>query len=266
MHRKIVILLLLTAAVFQTVAQVDYSFGNIKKSHKIKNIPTVGIKGGLTFYNMKFSNKAYDKLPGENIQNIGYGVFGETPFGKNRNMSVSFELMMIEKGMKKSFDHRGVQEINQINSKYIDFRIPLTYYFMVSDYVNPYIFGAADIAFCYGGTDKVEYPNKEYEGSSIDIANSDAVLKLFDLSVIAGAGVRFNIHFESFTMSVKLDASYNFGLLNVKSNVEGEPANIYAYYYDENNREKWYNRGLEVMLSVGIPLKFNKMNDLYYDW
>lgn len=265
MRKLAVILLLLIAVGFQATAQVDYSFGNIKKSRKLKNIPYVGIKGGLTFYDMHFSDKSYNKLPGEMVMNPGFGVFMEVPFSKPRGLAVGAEFMMIERGMKKSFNHLGIQEVNLINSKYVDLRVPITYYLLISDYFNPYIFAAADIAYCYGGTDKVEFPNKEYKNSSVDISESDAVLNQFDISVIAGVGFRFNIIFETFTMPIKIDASYNFGLLNVKSNVEGTPKNIYAYYYPED-KDKWFNRGVEIMLSIGIPLKFNKMRDSCWGW
>lgn len=264
MKKLVAILLLLLAVGFQAVAQVDYSFGNIKKTRKLKNIPYVGIKGGFTFYDMHFSNKAYNKLSGEMIMSPGYGVFLECPFGKPRGLSIGFEFMMIERGMKKSFEHLGVQEVNQINSKYFDLRIPVTYYFMISDYVNPYFFGAVDAAFCYGGTDKVEFPNNEYHDSSVDIAQTDAVLNQYNISLAAGVGVRFNIIFETFTMPIKLDASYNFGLNNVKSDVKGNPVNVYAYYSDD--KDSWRNRGIEIMLSIGIPLKFNRMHGACYGW
>ena len=261
------ILMLLIAFSFQAMAQVDYSFGNIKKSRKLKSIPYVGIKGGLTFYDMHFSDKAYNKLSGEMRMKPGFGVFIEVPFNKPRGLAVGMELLMIERGMKKSFDHLGVKEINQIDSKYLDFRIPITYYFLISDYVNPYVFAAIDAAFCYGGTDKVEFPDEEYQGSSVDISQTDAVLKQYDFSLIAGAGIRFNIIFETFTMPVKIDASYNFGLMNVKSTPdEINPVNIYAYHTDEDNNDKWRNKGFEIMLSIGIPLKFNRMHDSCWGW
>ena len=150
MKRVVAILMFLLALGLVTQAQVDYSFGNMKKSRKLKNIPYVGIKGGMTFYNMRFSNKVFNDLAGERIVSPGYGVFFELPIQKKRGWSVGGELMMIERGMKKTFTHLGVQEINQINSKYIDLKLPVTYYFLVSDYFNPYVFCAADIAFCYG--------------------------------------------------------------------------------------------------------------------
>ena len=264
MKRIVVILMLLFAVGLQAQAQVDYSFGNMKRTRKFKSIPFVGIKGGLTFYDIRFSDKAYNSLSKEIVLKPGFGIFIEFPVTKVRGLSVGGEVLMIERGMKKSFNHLGVSEVNELKSKYIDFRIPVTYYFLVSDYVNPYVFGAVDLAYCYGGTDEVEFPNGEYPNSSVDISKSDAVVKPLDVSLIAGAGLRFNVIFELFTMSIKLDASYNFGLLNVKSDVSGTPVNIYAYQTSE--KVKWHNRGVELMLSVGIPLKFNRMHDSCWGW
>lgn len=263
MKKIIVILMVLFAVGIQATAQVDYSFGNMKKSRKLKTNPSVGIKGGLTFYNMKFSDANYDKLSGERVIKPGFGAFVEIPFGK-RGMSIGAELMMIERGMKKSFNHLGVEEVNSINSKYIDFRIPLTYYLLLSDYINPYMFVAADAAFCYGGTAQTSFPNGEYSSSSVDIATSDAVLTQYDLSAIVGVGVRFNVMFELFTMAVKLDASYNFGILNIKSQVEGTPTNVYAH--SSKDDATWHNRGIEIMLGVSIPLKWNRMHDSCWGW
>lgn len=264
MKRIVVIFMLLFAVVFQAQAQVDYSFGNMRRSRKFKSIPFVGIKGGLTLYDIRFSDKDYNNLSNDMVVKPAFGLFIEFPLPKFRGFSIGAEVLMVERGMKKSFDHLGVSEVNQIKSQYVDFRIPVTYYFLISDYMNPYIFGAADVAFCYGGTDEVEFPNGEYPASSVDISKSDAVLTQLDMSLVAGAGVRFNVIFESFTMSIKLDASYNFGLLNVKSDVEGTPVNIYAYHAKEN--VKWHNRGVELMLSIGIPLKFNRMHDSCWGW
>ena len=264
MKRIAAILLLLFAVGLEAQSQVDYSFGNIKRTRKFKSIPFVGIKGGLTFYDIKFSNKDYNDLQSDMVFKPAFELFIEFPIPKKRGLSVGGELLMVERGMKKSFNHLGVSEVNQINSKYIDFRIPITYYFLISDYVNPYLFVAADMAYCYGGTDEVEFPNGEYPNSSVDISKSDAVLTQFDMSLIAGAGVRFNIIFETFTLAIKLDASYNFGLFNVKSDVKGTPANLYAYYSED--KETWHNRGFEFMLSIGIPLKFNRMHGACWGW
>ena len=266
MKRFFAILLLLIAFGLQAQAQVDYTFGNIKRSRKLKNIPSVGIKGGITSYTMHFSDKSYNGLSGERIQSPGYGAFIEFPISKKRGWALGLEFMMIERGVKKSFEHLGVQEVNQIKSQYIDFRIPVTYYFLISDYINPYLFGAADFSYCHGGTDEVTYPDGEYPDSKVDISQSDAVLTQYDLSLAAGVGVRFNIIFELFTLSIKFDASYNYGLMNVKSKVDGTPANLYAYHNDEANKEAWRNRGLEFMMSVAIPLKFNRMHDACWGW
>lgn len=264
MKRIVTILMFLLALGLVTQAQVDYSFGNMKRSRKFKSIPFVGIKGGLTLYDIKFSDKDYNNLSNDMVVKPAFGLFIEFPLPKFRGFSIGAEVLMVERGMKKSFDHLGVSEVNQIKSQYVDFRIPVTYYFLISDYINPYIFGAADVAYCYGGTDEVEFPNGEYPASSVDISKSDAVLTQYDVSLAAGAGVRFNVIFETFTLAIKLDASYNFGLLNVKSDVKGTPANLYAYYSEDKGT--WNNRGFEFMLSIGIPLKFNRMHDSCWGW
>lgn len=244
-------------------AQVDYSFGNVKHKRDKSNVPTIGIKGGLTKYGMHFAYDKYNKLPDDFVLKPGFGVFVEYPIKKLRRVSVACELMMIERGFRKSFNFRGdMPEVDEIKANYIDVRIPVTYYFMNAEVINPYIFVAPDFGFCYGGEfSKTFSENPEYN-NSVNISNTDA-MNSFDLLLVAGVGVRFNFHFQVFTLIVKLDGSYNFGLLNTNGSSEPKYADGLAYHVDDASRR---NRGFEVMLSVGLPLKFNFLHDSCWGW
>lgn len=266
MKRLITILLFVFAISFQTMAQVDYSFGNIKKKRNLKNVPTIGVKGGFTMNNMAFSVKSYDKLPGEGVNAPAYGLFMEFPNSKIRGLAIGGEVLMVERGVTKDFMFRNLyHEIDKISTKYIDIRIPVTYYFMSYNIVNPYVFVAADFAVCYSGSVSKSFPdNDEFEDLSIDMSKSDAVLRPYDISAVAGVGVRFNIPFQVFTLVIKLDADYNFGLLNTMPSKHGTPIDVYAYTYEKNESRK--NRGLEFMISIGLPLKFDFGRDACYGW
>ena len=269
MKKFLTIIIILLAVSFQAAAQVDYSFGNIKKKRNKTNVPIAGFKGGFTFYNMHFSDKIYNDLPGNTVMAPGYGIFAEYPLRTVKNMSVGVELMLIEKGYVKEFNARpngvNISKKEQINANYADFRIPVSYRFMSKKVVNPYVFMAADIAFCYGGTQKHEFPdNEEYVAQSVDISQSDAVMKPIDISLLAGAGVRFNIRVNRSIFVIKLDGAYNLGLLNVKSQTEGNITNVNAW--SSKKTESWNNRGLEVMLSLGIPLKYDRREGACTNW
>lgn len=265
MKRFATLIFIFFALATQLSAQVDYSFGNIKRKPNKTNAPYVGLKAGYSLYNMRFSNKNYDKLPGEYLMKPVLGVYFECPIDKIKGLSVGCEAIIIERGMKKSFYFRDlVRENDVIDAKYFDFRIPVSYRFCRSRVVNPYVFAAADFAFCYGGTVSTEFPDGELTGASIDISKSDAVMSIFDASIVAGAGLRFNIGFRLFTLVIKADAAYNFGLINTMSSTDGTPVNVYAWTF--NDKQTRFNRGLEFMLSIGIPLRFNRGRDACWGW
>ena len=64
-------------------------------------------------------------------------------------------------------------------------------------------------------------------------------------------------------MPIKLEADYNLGLLNTLSSTNGIPIDVYAYTFEKETRK---NRGFEIMLSIGIPLKFEKHFDPCSGW
>lgn len=257
---------MLLAAVSQSTAQVDYSFGHVARKRDFKHVPTLGIKGGLTFYDMKFSIKDYNKLPGEHVMNPGFGLFIEYDVNlrKLQGLTIGGEIMSIGRGYKKDFSFRGnIREIDQLNAKYIDLRIPVSYYFMSLSSVSPYIFVAPDFAFCYGGNWSKTFPDGEVSNISVDISESDAVIRPFDIALNMGVGVRFKIKHPVYTVVIKIDGSYNLGLMNVKSKNDGRPVDVYAYAFDNEIR---HNRGFEFMLSIGMPLKLNLKHDACWGW
>lgn len=261
--KKLLTLVFFVALGWNLTAQVDYSFGNIKHKRDRGVVPTIGIKGGLTSYVMSFAYDKYDKLKNDMVFKPGFGVFVEYPMKKLKGFSIAGELMMIERGVRKSFDFRGdMPEVDEIKANYIDVRIPVTYYFMRSALINPYVFVAPEFGLCYGGEfSKTFSENPEYN-TSVNMSNSDA-LTPYDLFLAAGAGVRFNIHFQVFTLVLKLDASYHFGMLD--NNGAKEPTNVdrLAYYVDDQSRR---SSGFEFMFSIGVPLKFNFLHDACWGW
>lgn len=249
-------------------AQVDYGFGHGQKTIK-SNIPIAGVKGGLTSYNMSFSDKDYAKLPGKNVTTAGFGIFVEYPLQNVNGLSIGAELLMVEKGYSKEFNARpngvNVKKIEQINAKYLDFRIPFSYRFIPDRRVNPYVFVVPDLSFCFGGTQKHEFPDdSELPSQSVDLSKSDAVLAQTDLSIVAGIGLRFNIPINRNVFVLKIDGAYNFGLKNVKSQAQGDYANVHAWYSEE--KEAWTNKGFELMLSIGIPLIIDNREGACKSW
>lgn len=264
MKRLLFILFFLLMAVCQSEAQWNYGFGYKPRHHS--TVPVIaGIKGGMTSYNMVFSNEQYNKLPGNSVVNPGFGAFIEYPISYFPGLSVGAELMFVTRGMSKTFDYRGyIKETDEIEAKYFDIRIPVTCYFYKAYNLNPYVFVAADMAFCYGGNISKTFPDGQLPYQSVDISKSDAVIATFDFSVLAGLGVRYKIQTMTYDFFVKVDGGYNFGLMNTFSKTNGVPVDVYAYSFDKDETRK--NRGLEFMISFGFPLKAKIDNDPCRSW
>ena len=242
---------------------VDYSFGNVKHKRDRGVVPTIGIKGGLTNYYMHFAYDNYNKLSNDIVLNPGFGVYIEYPVKKLRHWAVSGEVMMVERGFKKSFKFRGdMPEVDQIKANYLDIRIPIIYYIHPTNLLTPYLFVAPDFGFCYGGEFTKTFSDNPEFNSSVDISNSDA-MSSFDVSLAMGAGLRYNIHFQVFTLVLKLDGSFNLGFLNTNGATEPTYVDNIAYHVKDDSRR---NRGVEVMFSIGIPLKFNRLHDSCWGW
>lgn len=261
--KKLFAILFFVVLGMNLTAQVDYSFGNIKHKREKSTIPTIGIKGGLTSHHMHFAYEKYNKLSDDLILKPGFGLYVEFPIRKLKGFAVGGEVMMIDRGYRKSFNFRGdMPEVDQIQAHYLDVRIPVTYYFRHTEVLNPYIFIAPDFGMCYGGEMTKTFAGNPKYNTSVDISKSDA-MSSFDLSLAFGVGIRYNIHFQVFTLVLKLDGSYNLGLLNTNGAKEPVYVDNLAYHVKDASR---YNRGLEVMFSIGIPLKFNFLHDSCWGW
>lgn len=261
--KKLFTLLFLVVLSLNVMAQVDYSFGNIKHKREKSTIPTIGIKGGLTSYHMHFAYDKYNKLSDDFVLKPGFGLYIEYPIKRLKGFTVGGEVMMIERGYRKSFKFRGdMPEVDEIKASYLDLRIPITYYFRHTEVLNPYIFIAPDFGFCYGGEMSKTFADNQENNTSVNLSKSDAMNSL-DISLAAGVGIRYNIHFQVFTMVLKLDGSYNFGLLNTNGAKEPKYADNLAYHVKDDSR---FNRGFEVMFSIGLPLKFNFLHDSCWGW
>ena len=266
MKKALVLTIMILTLSLQTFAQVDYSFGHVSKKRDFKHVPTVGIKGGLTFYDMNFSKADYNNLPGKMVMNPGFGAFIEYDLNlwKIQGITIGGEIMAISRGYEKDFYYRDrIREIDKMNAKYIDLRVPVSYYLFSNSTVSPYIFVAPDFAFCYGGTWEKTYPNGEIQNQSVNIAESDAVIAPYDICLNMGAGFRFKIKYPVFSLIVKLDASYNLGLMNVKTKIDGDPIDVGSYSFEKEIRK---NQGFEFMLSIGMPLKLNLKHDACWGW
>lgn len=252
------------------VAQDGLVFNKFqKKGDKDRSKAVViGLKGGLNMANMVFTDKALSDLD-ENIvfRPIG-GVFVEIPV--MGGLSLAPELMIVGRGTDKSYVAREEQEQNitdvitnySIESFYIDFRIPVIYRFVISDWFNPYIFAAPDAGFLLGGNISLNKMQNgtvlEEESMSVEIGKAN--MKTFTMGVVAGVGLRFNMDFQRFSLVWKIEAAYNCGFIDTYSSMEKDDSAISGNVNAYNVTGHRYNRGIEALISIGLPLKFSKNN------
>jgi len=268
MKKSIILILLMIFIIDNSIAQgyVFNIFKNARNQDRSKAV-IVGLKGGYTINYMHFSDKDYNSLDGSTLNKPAYGLYIEIPIKKK--LSIAPEVLMMERGMTKKYVWRNeIPTTDIIDAKYVDLRVPVIYRFLSGVSVKPYVFVAPDIAFCYGGTIDKNYDvepnvlqqNNITDPDAIEIAKSDAVMSQFALSALVGAGVRYDINFQSFSLILKFDLGYNLGLTNTYSKAEkngtAQLGNVNAY--DPERIGKRFNRGFEAMLSIGLPLHFSE--------
>lgn len=255
MKKHLLVLLILFACFDCAIAQTTVEAIRNKRGKERESASIIGIKGGVNIATMRYT---YD-----NIKNLSeyavrpaFGVFVEIPV--NRHMSIQPEFMYMGRGMSASYTYKQNYTVDyNIKSNYADFRLLFIGKYPLK-HVTPYIFAAPDAAIRLGGKMSVKQHGLEIPEAIINIGESN--MKSLDFSVLAGAGVSHHFVFPTFSLIAKIEVGYNFGLIDTFSSMERDetaiPANVYAY---KHHGER-FNRGLEIMISLGIPLRFEQTN------
>lgn len=253
MTKHLLSLLILFVCFDCAIAQTTVNEILNKRGKERESVAIIGIKGGMNIATMRYT---YD-----NIKNLSkyavrpaLGIFVEIPV--DLYMSIQPEFMYMGRGMSASYTYKQHYTVDyNINSNYADFRLLFIGKYPLK-HITPYIFAAPDAAFLLGGKMSVKQHGLEISEATIDIGESN--MKSFDFSILAGAGIRHNFTFPTFSLIAKIEVGYNFGLIDTFSSMERDetatPANVYAYRHHGER----FNRGLEIMISLGIPLKFEQ--------
>ncbi|MCQ2307395.1 MAG: PorT family protein [Bacteroidales bacterium] len=242
-------------------------FGNRKGVDKSSAV-IVGLKGGVSSANMHYSNSELNSLTKNVLLRPDYGLFVEMPM-KN-DFAVGVDLLVAGKGVDVSYNSHGDSDYPvkyTVKSTYLDLRVPVSYKFAVTYSFMPFVYVAPYLSYRMGGTISLEQKSfYEYDddiNQSIDIG--DANMQMFDFGAVVGGGLRYDFNFPSFSIVTKLEVGYNFGMLNTFSKKEQEDGfgtapvnngivNVNAY----NTQGKRFNRGVEAMITIGLPLKFRE--------
>lgn len=212
------------------------------------NVVMIGLKGGLIAPRMAYNVQEFKELDQTLSFKPAFGFFVEIPIIEK--VSVAPEIMYMTRGVNHdNFLFRNRYDAKYLlSSTYIDFRLPFIYRLRFNKFFQPYAFIAPDVAFCLNAN--YEYSIYQGETEMLNIKDDMVIpndYNSLDLSVLVGLGFRLNFNFRTFTIATKFDVGYNFGVINT-----------YGYAVENIVAPdlKRYNRPLEFMFSIGLPLKF----------
>lgn len=258
--RKYIIIIIVFLAAIPAVAQVR-ALG-------------IGIKGGVNMPEYHYSSGdlnvlAKDSVFYHRLRPI-FGLQVEIPV--DDYLYVSPEVMFLSRGDRRIFynfpTHQNMTYTAVVN--YLDLRVPVAYVFPVSKFFQPYLFAGPDVGMVFPYIEKLPINLSglfEITGASAEEVNKSNMAQ-YDVSAFGGVGFRFNIDLGRFSLVAKLEAAYNYGLLNTYSQAEMDsqvPAANLGSGGTHYSLGKRYNRGMEATFSLVLPLKFQK-GDACSNW
>lgn len=133
--KKAIVVMLLAFLVLNASAQ--------NKKNPSVNEVFVGVRGGVNVASMRFTDKHQSSLDKTNAVKPLIGAFVEMPL--NDRFVVASGISYIERGVKINYTHYSGNEMHyEINSKYLDFRLPVLYKMNVKSLVRPYLVAGAE--------------------------------------------------------------------------------------------------------------------------
>lgn len=225
---------------------------------------SMGVKFGVNDCKMYYTD---DKIGATHNFSMrpAAGLYFEIPVA--RFFSISPEFMYIERGTKSTYTYGKNEEITvdyQFKARYFDFRVPFQFYWLISNSFKPYAFVAPDFGYVLGGRITMDQPKlEERPHLSCDVGSAN--ISPYDLSLLMGVGFRFDIKMDKTAMYIKVEAAYNHGLMDTFSDKEksDSPTSLNVNAYNVTGHR--YNRGIEFMLSVGMPFYSKKGTCSYFE-
>lgn len=225
-----------------------------------------GFGGGFHVNKMNYSNLDEDIYSSFKNKNSGvFSFFIQHEFGEKRAFAIRPELSIMNRGGritdigKYYFDNAAnIKDfIYQLESKYVDLRVPLIYNFGSPNAAfRPYVFLAPVFGISTGGDIRMEeqYTNGSYFGYALDLSDANMATVYFAASAGLGVKYQFNIGKDRFFLG--LDASYEYGITDTYGKKEKDGTAIVntdyfpASYKIEGTRKF---SGFEIKATLGIP-------------
>ena len=260
MNRRFFIMLLFVLCVGSSFAQKSFFPSAKGVKPKVSKGIVYGVKLGANSTRLYYTNSHLSVLPHDFMIGPTASVFIEVPFFGV--FSVAPELNVQQKGGATSYIYEQNYHVEyKLSAMYASARLPLLFYVPISEYFKPYVFGAAEIGRAIGGSISLSQPGLEIPSVSLPISTSD--MSEWYWGPLVGAGFRVNIPFHHFTLVMKMEAAYSWGLSDTFSLQEHDetaiPTNVHAY----NHQGARYLKGLEVNIGIGFTLAKRSICDQF---
>lgn len=217
------------------------------------NAVSIGIKGGVNMPRMMYFNNTYvSRLPQAlQFKPVG-GVFVDIPIGNVFVVAPEFDY--VERGTDITYTHLSSMQVHYaLSVSFVDFRLPLEFRIPIKPYLQPYATIGAEAGMRLFGKIHMDRTAPAPLDATIDVG--DANFTKYHAGAFAGLGIRSLVTIGNFDMLLKLSATYHQGFLDTFTKAEREETvtavNVNAY----NLTGSRLPQGIEVCLSVGIPLK-----------
>ncbi len=222
--------------------------GNLNAAKSRKG-PVIGVKGGVNFPRLYYTNPHLSDLPHDFILGLSGSVFVEIPF--NNRLAIAPEVNYQQRGGATSYVYETQYDVNyRLDAEYVSLRLPFIFYIPISQTFRPYLFAAPEAAYAIGGRIALTQPGLDIESSNINV--SAANYNPIYLGALGGAGLRADLPLPNFTLVLKAEAAVNYGFLDTFSESEHQETatstNIHAY----NQQGTRHSAGLELQLGIGL--------------
>lgn len=214
---------------------------------------SIGVKGGINMPKMYYFKNSYlNRLPqATTITPVG-GVFVDIPLGNIVALAPEFDY--VTRGTDITYEHNsGAMVHYALSVNYVDFRIPLEFRVPIRPYLQPYLTIGGEGGMRLGGKIHIDRTSPVVFDETIDVG--DANMTKIHAGAFGGLGIRSLVSIGNFDLLLKLSATYHQGFIDTYTKAEKEESvqaiNVNAYKISGNRLP----RGLEVSLSIGIPLK-----------
>ena len=183
--RKTIILLVL-CMISGGLLKAQMRIGNDRRVN-LSKVVSMGVKFGVNDAMMKYTEGDLKELNPTYYIKPSFGVYLEIPVMSW--LSVSPELMYVGRGTMYSYETKNTPVDFRIDSRYVDFRVPVEFYLQISRTFKPFAFVAPDFGYVLGG-----YISQKTQDATEEIEIGSANMKEYDISALFGLGFRFDVY------------------------------------------------------------------------